>query len=573
LPATDYGFLNYDDWRVLVEHPELFAQPGLGESLRAIVIENHPREEPLLVRDLSWLLDSRIFGFHNPRGYHTVNVWLHGVAVAMLYLLILVLTRNAVAALLSGLCYLSLAIHVEPVTWVMGRKDLLAACFTFGVLLSQCRCMDSASRVGRAGWYGVTLLLLPLGLLSKISFMAVPGVMLLLGVLLPYVRGDRACPAPMEWKRVGRWLLLVAPHLAVTLAVVRWYKAQVTAFGVLDRFYHATALEHVRNLVLINPWVFLRYLENVFVPRRLALFYAWPSVTVPLTWWFVGGAVVTLLALGLGLLVLLLRRKDLLFFALAFLVLMVPYLNIVYVGIWVANRYLYAAIGFPVALLCVVAAQHVGRPVRWKAAVVVTISVAMFCVGNLAMKLRYQRVWSDSETLWRYELAMPNPRVEPFENLARLYYLQAVQQPPGAAREALLKKSEDVIAGARANFGGGGGMPEPAFMYQLVYVEAIIGIVRGAPFEQRVAALERVTEMNPRFENSFWELMVMHYRRALETSQGEEKKRLARKALEYYRRYAAVRHLDGKFEERRRAMLAGFPRDFPSLASELDAEH
>ncbi|HUZ08068.1 MAG TPA: hypothetical protein VMV89_11340, partial [Candidatus Paceibacterota bacterium] len=76
LPSARYGFVYYDDVRILRDHPELYGQKTLRADLHAIFLANFPREEPLLLRDVSWALDSRIFGFGNPFGYHLGNVLL-----------------------------------------------------------------------------------------------------------------------------------------------------------------------------------------------------------------------------------------------------------------------------------------------------------------------------------------------------------------------------------------------------------------------------------------------------------------------------------------------------------------
>src|ERR1043166_5808456 len=85
LPSIRYGFVYYDDIRILKDHPELYGQAHFSDNLRAIFLTCFPREEPLLLRDLSWALDSRIFGFGNPLGYHLGNVLLHGIVVALVF--------------------------------------------------------------------------------------------------------------------------------------------------------------------------------------------------------------------------------------------------------------------------------------------------------------------------------------------------------------------------------------------------------------------------------------------------------------------------------------------------------
>ena len=71
-PSTQYGFVYFDDVRILKDHPELYGQPKLAGDLHAIFETGFPREEPLLLRDVAWAVDGRIFGFGNGFGYHTV---------------------------------------------------------------------------------------------------------------------------------------------------------------------------------------------------------------------------------------------------------------------------------------------------------------------------------------------------------------------------------------------------------------------------------------------------------------------------------------------------------------------
>jgi len=68
--SLGFGFIGYDENTVLLGHPNLYNQSSLLDGVHEILVGYFPREEPLLVRDLSWLLDARLFGFTNPVGYH-----------------------------------------------------------------------------------------------------------------------------------------------------------------------------------------------------------------------------------------------------------------------------------------------------------------------------------------------------------------------------------------------------------------------------------------------------------------------------------------------------------------------
>ena len=60
--ATQFGFISFDDPTVLLAHPSLYDETSFVSGARAIFNE-FPREEPLLLRDLSWAADARVFGF------------------------------------------------------------------------------------------------------------------------------------------------------------------------------------------------------------------------------------------------------------------------------------------------------------------------------------------------------------------------------------------------------------------------------------------------------------------------------------------------------------------------------
>ena len=70
LPSVHYGWVDFDDIRVLKIHPELYGQASAGADFKAIFLTSFPREEPLLIRDVSWVIDSQLFGFGNTFGYH-----------------------------------------------------------------------------------------------------------------------------------------------------------------------------------------------------------------------------------------------------------------------------------------------------------------------------------------------------------------------------------------------------------------------------------------------------------------------------------------------------------------------
>lgn len=98
-----------------------------------IVVGYLPREEPLLVRDVTWALDSCLFGFRNPRGYHLGNVLLHAANCVLVLHVVAAVTGRTLLALGSAVVFAVIPIHVQAVSWEMSRKmsrkDVLVGLF------------------------------------------------------------------------------------------------------------------------------------------------------------------------------------------------------------------------------------------------------------------------------------------------------------------------------------------------------------------------------------------------------------------------------------------------------------
>src|SRR5260221_439798 len=229
LPSVWYGFVYYDDVRILLNHPELYGQAQLTADLHAIFATGFPREEPLLLRDVTWALDSHFFGFGNAFGYHLGNVLLHGIVVALMFAFLLGTTRRYGFALAISIAWLVVAIHTEPVAWIMGRKDILSTMFMLLALCAQTRRLTAESDRARCGWYAVTLVCFVCGLLSKISVLTFPLVLFLHAVFLPYLNGERPPNGTFPWERaLLREIFLLVPGLMVSVLVYNWYRQTLT---------------------------------------------------------------------------------------------------------------------------------------------------------------------------------------------------------------------------------------------------------------------------------------------------------------------------------------------------------
>jgi hypothetical protein len=524
LPSLWYGWVHYDDVRILKDHPELYGQASLTANLKSIFVTSFPREEPLLVRDVTWALDSSIFGFDNPFGYHLGNVFLHGIVVSLLFLFLLDTTHRYSFALTVGAAYSLLAVHTEAVAWIMGRKDILSALFMLLALCAQTRRIAASTQRARLGWHTLVLVLCIAGMLSKISVLTFPLVLFLHALLLPYLGGEESPGAPLPaWHRIAGEMGYLLPTLLASLLVYRWYHHILGQVGLLTRGYTAHGVDHLWNLLLINSMAFWVYGRQLLLPQNLAVTYAWPGLQASYPAWQIAAAFATVALLAGTGIWLLRRRKDLFFYYAAFWVLMVPYLNLIYIGIWVADRYLYFAALFPLAILAGLALGILQNSRSATRNLVLAIGLLVAGV-NVFQKLSYQTAWRNGESLWQYHVGLPHPSVVAYENLAAYYYSEAQTQADRPRLETTLRKMAVVVDSGLNQFWTDRHQPPPQQAWYLLFLKSIVHEVSGE-FDIALDTLLLSDKLRPGFEAT--ELNLAHLYRKLAGSVSDPSKQSA----------------------------------------------
>jgi hypothetical protein len=495
LPSARYNFVYYDDVRLLLSHPELYGQTHFSADLKEIFLKSYPREEPLILRDVTWALDSQIFGFGNPFGYHLGNVVLHGIVIALMFAFLLLTTRRYGFALGATLAYLVLAIHTEPVDWIMGRKDILATLCMLLALCAQTRRLRAQSGPVQWVWYTLTLVCFLAGLLSKINVLTFPLVLFLHAVFLPYLDGERSFDAPFLWGRaLLREVVLVCPSIAVSGLIYVWYSRILAQMG--SRVDHS--LGHLWNLLIVDPFCFWVYVQQIAFPWQLKLFYTWPGVRLTYPLWQIAASLATIGAIaGMGIW-LFWRRKDLFFYYGTLFILMVPYMSLLGVGFWVAERYAY----FSAAFLLILASAPIMAGLRHSSHTIricVSVLVVVFVTNNVVQHFTYQAVWLNGETLWQYHIALPSPSPVAFENLAGYYYAQATAQRGTPQASVLIRKMEVVVDAGLTEFWRDRQRPPPRATYFLFFQKAIVQEVNGDP-EAALVTLLTSDRLLPNFD-------------------------------------------------------------------------
>jgi Flp pilus assembly protein TadD len=271
-------FVNLDDPDYVTANPDI--QHGLNwPSIKWALTTGHGANwHPLTW--VSHMIDYEFYGL-KPAGHHLTSLLLHMANSVLLFLL---LNRMTGALWRSAWVAAVFALHplrVESVVWVAERKDVLSTFFwmlTVGAYVryaEEFKVQSSRFKV----FYGLSLMFFAFGLMSKAMLVTLPFILLLLDYW-PLRR--------LEFGPRFSWRLLVEKIPFVLLAIgssaITFY-LQYTS-GVVASLSSVSLGERLANV----PVAYVRYLEKIFWPSELAVFYGFKH------WNFyqVGGAVVLL---------------------------------------------------------------------------------------------------------------------------------------------------------------------------------------------------------------------------------------------------------------------------------------
>jgi hypothetical protein len=575
-PSLGFGFIGYDEDAVLLGHPNLYAQPSLAGSAREILTGYFPREEPLLVRDLSWLVDARVFGFTNPVGYHLGNILLNAVDVVLLFLFLLHATRSLPFASLTAALFAALAIHVEPVCWAMGRKDVLGAFFTLLALLFQSVALREPRRPRRLALHALVFLLCPFAILSKFSAIILTPLLAVHRLFAPFLDRTRRPSERLDLRSRWRELAAFVPHLVVTAGLYFWYQRQLSAFQVIgDRGPPPLSFQHMKTLALLVPLSLARTLGHIAVAAELSISYLRPNVGLPLLPGEIACIIITVLGSTAALWLTLRYRKDLAFFVLAFFLFMLPYFNIEYIGIWVADRYAYLSSFCVVALVSALTidgwrSQH-ARDRRLGAMLLFALAV----LGGLGLVAgrKHQQAFRDAHAFWNYELHLAQPSMLAFDSYAKTRLGDAALAEAGSparrqAIEGVLRAAEDGIRYYHAlpwQPAPGYFSRERAHLASLYSALGHAATLAESTLEARLGYFQRAYQIMPNRQTALMLAQVL-LDMARRAPAGEQ---LARESLSYFQQYLRQASSDPLRRPGLGRLLSQYTEAFPTLASDV----
>ena len=264
LPAIEGEFIWDDDDYVRDNHT-LRSLEGLGR----IWFELGATRQYYPAVHTSFWLEYQLWGL-NPTGYHIVNILLHTLVAALLWLVLrkLAVQGSWVAAAIFALH----PVHVESVAWITERKNVLSGVFYLGAAWTYLHW--SLADYRKRHLYTLSLLLFVAALLAKTVTCTLPAALLL---VLWWQRGGLAAA---DWRRQVPFFVLGIGFGLLTL----WMEK--TSVGAWGKEWELSLIE--RFLVAGRALWF--YAEKLVWPLPLSFVYprwqldsgAWEQYLFPL---------------------------------------------------------------------------------------------------------------------------------------------------------------------------------------------------------------------------------------------------------------------------------------------------
>jgi 4-amino-4-deoxy-L-arabinose transferase-like glycosyltransferase len=336
-----------------------------------------------------------------PFGFQLTNLILHMLTALGVWLLIRKLAPDPTAAL-AAVIFAIHPIHVESVTWMSARKDVLCLAFFLAAILLYER-SESNQKVGP---YLASILATGLALLSKLTAVSIPLCIFLF----------MACRDGMpDRKKLRRTAIRLAPHILLVILVVG---LNLVRIGTVSSHGDALAgLEHAeraltRDVRLSMPLVVLRYIGLLIVPTDLSTHYDVTRISSAADPRFIVPVALILFLTALGI-ICFARGRRLAAFCLGwFAITFLPTANIIPAGAMMTDRYMHIpSVGFSVLLVVALLYPARAASAREKSTMRLLALLPAVVVALLfsTLTIRRNADWRDTTSLFSRTLLV-NPR-------------------------------------------------------------------------------------------------------------------------------------------------------------------
>ncbi len=374
LPCLQNGYCNWDDYHLITANKSVkeLSWKTITQMFTSDYVGTYI---PLTV--LSFAIEHKIFGL-KPFVSHSINLLLHILNVALVFLLIYKLTRNPLVSFIVSILFGIHPLRVESVAWATERKDMLYSFFFLAGMLAYVYYRKNQFKK----YLFISLTFFVLSVLSKPMAVTLPAVLILV---------DYYFEKKFTLKQINNKIPFLIPALLFGIINIHFQGSH--SLPIIDYLKH----------FFVFCYNILFYLYKILMPLNLSCFYPYPNNfenTLPLVF-----LVSPLIVAGLVLVVVLSGKitHKIIFGTLLFVITILPVSQIVplIAPAIAADRYTYIpAIGlFYIAGISFIWLFEWFRNRR----IIQGIMVFFFFVLLSSYAMLSNRrcgVWKDSITLW-----------------------------------------------------------------------------------------------------------------------------------------------------------------------------
>jgi len=252
-PALKNDFINkWDDNVYITDNPSL--QLSIA-NIEASFLHGERHGMYLPLTSLTFSLNN-YFGGMNPFYYHLVNILIHLLIVALVFLFISMLFQSFEVALITAGLFALHSMQVESVAFAAGRRDLLYTLFFVISCFFYLKFLDTA----KWKFYTHTMLFFILSLFSKGQAVSLPLTL----IILDYFRQKKIL--------TRRSVLEKIPFFALSLIF------GIIAYRVKSGTVYAVTVESLPFYIraVLACFGFTIYLVKLIIPFNLSVIYPYP---------------------------------------------------------------------------------------------------------------------------------------------------------------------------------------------------------------------------------------------------------------------------------------------------------
>ena len=377
------GFVNWDDGKYVYENPDIKDWHSIKIMFSSFYLGMY---QPLTT--LSFLVDFKLSGL-NPFQFHLTNFLFHLLNVGLVFLLIIKLTKNTVAAAITALFFAIHPLHSESVCWISERKDVLYSFFYLASLIAWIQ-FQKSGRLTK--YYVLSIILFLFSLLSKSAAVTLP----ILVILTDYYLNIKI-NIKNHYNKI--------PFLIIAFAfgVISIFSQQLT-----DPESTASIHYSIINRMFYGLYALSFYIVNILLPLKLSALHPFPIkvAQLPLIYYLAS----VFVAIVVGMFFWLYRShkvkretKKEIYFGIWFFLISISLVIFIPVGqAVVAERYTYIPYIGPFFILGWFFSQIYVNDYKWKSTsrsllwlllTVMVIGFSTITIGRIA-------IWKDSNLLF-----------------------------------------------------------------------------------------------------------------------------------------------------------------------------